>query len=191
MISSARPAKGFTCPYLSSELFFNPCPSTADFVSRIGTALASRCLSQIGSNRRLRRAGSREEKEMRVFTRSLAAAILTAGCILSIHSVNVLAQSPPPGPSTSAPDLSDQKLSAVAAAIERVASLQKDYRQRIAGAEAPAEKERIVAEAHNEFTKAVTEQGLSVEEYASILDMAQDDAEIRDKLLQRIRPSDK
>jgi regulator of protease activity HflC (stomatin/prohibitin superfamily) len=105
--------------------------------------------------------------------------------------VNVLAQSPPPGPSTSAPDLSDQKLSAVAAAIERVASLQKDYRQRIAEAEAPAEKERIVAEAHNEFTKAVTEQGLSVEEYASILDMAQDDHEIRDKLLQRIRPSDK
>jgi hypothetical protein len=37
----------------------------------------------------------------------------------------------------------------------------------------------------------VTEQGLSVEEYASILDLAQDDAEIRDKLLQRIRPSDK
>jgi Domain of unknown function (DUF4168) len=87
--------------------------------------------------------------------------------------------------------LSDQKLSAVAAAIERVASLQKDYRQRIAEAEAPAEKERIVAEAHNEFTKAVTEQGLSVEEYASILDMAHDDHEIREKLFQRIRSSDK
>ena len=128
---------------------------------------------------------------MRLFIRSLAAAALTAGCYLSIPMVNVPAQSPSPGPSTSAPDLSDQKLSAVAAAIERVASLQKDYRQRIAEAEAPAEKERIVAEAHNEFTKAVTEQGLSVEEYASILDMAQDDHEIRDKLLQRIRPSDK
>jgi Domain of unknown function (DUF4168) len=105
--------------------------------------------------------------------------------------MNLLAQSPSPGPSTSAQDLSDQKLSAVAAALQRVASLQKDYRQRIAEAEAPAEKERIVAEAHNEFTNAVTEQGLSVEEYASILDMAQDDPEIRDKLLQRIRPSDK
>jgi hypothetical protein len=128
---------------------------------------------------------------MRLFTRSLAAAILTAGCYLSIPTMNLLAQSPSPGPSTSAQDLSDQKLSAVAAALQRVASLQKDYRQRIAEAEAPAEKERIVAEAHNEFTKAVTEQGLSVEEYASILDMAQDDPEIRDKLLQRIRPSDK
>jgi len=134
---------------------------------------------------------SPEEKKMRLLTRLLAAAILTAGWYLSIPTVNVLAQSPPPGPSTSAPDLSDQKLSATAAAMERVVSLQKNYRQRIAEAEAPAEKERIVAEANNELTKAVTEQGLSVEEYTSILDAARDNPEIRDKLLQRIRPSDK
>jgi Domain of unknown function (DUF4168) len=134
---------------------------------------------------------SREEKEMRLFPRSLAAAVLTAGCYLSTPAANVLAQSPPAGPSTSAPDLSDQKLSATAAAMERVASLQRNYRQRIAEAEAPAEKERIVAEANDELTKAVTEQGLSVEEYTSILGAARDNPEIRDKLLQHIRPSDK
>jgi Domain of unknown function (DUF4168) len=126
---------------------------------------------------------------MTLFTRSLAAAIVTAGCHFSVPVV--LAQSPPPGPSTSAPDLSDQKLSATAAALERVVSLQKDYRQRIAEADAPTEKERIVAEANNELTKAVTEQGLSVEEYASILDVARDDPEIRGKILQKIRPADK
>ena len=128
---------------------------------------------------------------MRLFTRPLAATILTAGCYLSIPTVNVLAQAPSPGPSTSAPDLSDQKLSATATAMERVASLQKDYRQRLAEAEAPAEKERIVAEANKELTKAVAEQGLSVEEYTSILDAARDNPEIRDKLIQHIRPSDK
>ena len=95
------------------------------------------------------------------------------------------------GPSPSAPELSDQKLDAVAAALERVVSLQKDYRQRIAEAETDAEKERIVTEAHGEFTKAVTDQGLSFEEYASILAIARDDPEIRGKLLRRIRPSDK
>ena len=93
---------------------------------------------------------------MRLFTRSLAAAILTAGCYLSIPTVNVLAQAPSQGPSISARDLSDQKLKAVAAALERVASLRKDYGQRIAEAEAPAEKERIVAEANKELPKAVT-----------------------------------
>ena len=128
---------------------------------------------------------------MRLFIRTLAVAILAAGCCLSIPTVSVLAQSPSPGPSTSAPELSDQKLDAVAAALERIASLQKDYRQRIAEVEAPADKERIVAEAHDEFTKAVTDQGLSLEEYASILDMARDDSQTRSKLLQRIGPSDK
>ena len=128
---------------------------------------------------------------MTLFTRSLAAAIVTAGCYFSIPTANLLAQSPPSSPSTSAPDLSDQKLSATAAALERVVSLQKDYRQRIAEADAPAEKERIVAEANNELTKAVTEQGLSVEEYSSILGVARDDPEIRGKILQRIRPLDK
>jgi hypothetical protein len=128
---------------------------------------------------------------MRSFRRSFAAAILTAGCYLCMPPAHVLAQSPPPGPSPSAPELSDQKLDAVAAALERVVSLQKDYRQRIAEAQTDAEKERIVAEAHGEFTKAVTDQGLSFEEYASILDMARDDPEIRGKLLRRIRPSDK
>jgi Domain of unknown function (DUF4168) len=141
---------------------------------------------------------------MRLFTRSLAAAIAIVGCCLSIPAANVLAQSPPSGPSTPAPsgpapsgpstpapDLSDQKLSAAAAALERVVSLQNDYRQRIAEAEAPAEKDRLVAEANDELKKAVTEQGLSVEEYSSILDVARDNPEVRGKILQRIRPSDK
>lgn len=123
--------------------------------------------------------------------RSLAATIVTAGCYFSIPAVTVLAQSPPSGPSTSAPDLSDQKLNAAAAALERVVGLQNDYRQRIAQTEAPAEKERLVAEANNELTRAVTEQGLSVEEYSSILDVARGDPEVRGKILQRIRPSDK
>ncbi len=128
---------------------------------------------------------------MRLFARSFAAAVLTSGCYLWIPTVNVLAQSPASGPSTSGPDLSDQKLSAAAAALERVVILQNDYRQRIAKAEAPAEKERIVAEANNELTKAVTEQGLSVEEYASILEVAREDPKVRDKILQHIRPSEK
>jgi uncharacterized protein YqfA (UPF0365 family) len=87
--------------------------------------------------------------------------------------------------------LSDQKLSAVAAALERVVSIQKDYRQRITETEAPVDKERIVAEANNELVKAVAEQGLSVEEYTSILNVARDDAEIRGKILQHIHRSDK
>jgi len=79
----------------------------------------------------------------------------------------------------------------VAAAPERVVSLQKDYRQRITQTEASADKERIVAQANNELTKAVTKQRLSVAESTSILDVARDVAEIRGKLLGHIHRSDK
>ena len=48
-----------------------------------------------------------------------------------------------------------------------------------------------MVEANNELTKAVTEQGLSVEEYTSILNRARDDPEIRGKILQHIHRSDK
>jgi len=82
----------------------------------------------------------------------------------------------------------DQKLDAAAAAIKRVAGLKQDYQQRIAAA-APADQERTLNEAVNAMSKAVTEQGLSVEEYDSILEVAQNDPDIREKIRQRIRPS--
>jgi hypothetical protein len=49
-----------------------------------------------------------------------------------------------------------------------VARLKQDYQQRIAAA-APSDKERIANEAINALAKAVTDQGLSLEEYDSIL----------------------
>ena len=48
-----------------------------------------------------------------------------------------------------------------------------------------------MVEANNELTKAVIEQGLSVEEYTSILNLARRDPEIRGKILQHIHRSDK
>jgi hypothetical protein len=95
-----------------------------------------------------------------------------------------------PGLSDQSPNISDQKLDAVATAIERVASLKQDYRQRIAAA-APSDKERIAIEAINALAKAVTDQGLSLKEYDSILEVAQNDREVRGKIRQRIRPSAK
>jgi hypothetical protein len=133
---------------------------------------------------------------MGLFKRSLAATVLSAGCFLSMPIVDGVAQAPPAGqtspegPSAAAPDLSDQKLDAAAAALKRVATLQKDYRQRFEQTEAPAEKERILAEANDELTKVINEQGISVEEYILIMNAARADAEVRGKILQRIRPAD-
>jgi hypothetical protein len=68
--------------------------------------------------------------------------------------------------------------------------LQNDYKQRVAEAKATAERERIMTEANNEVTKAVTDQGLSVDEYVAILEVAREDPAVRGKILQRIRPAE-
>jgi hypothetical protein len=128
-------------------------------------------------------------------SRPLAAALLSLIWLLPLPTA--LAQNQPPIPSqgqstqgqSTATTLSDQKLSAAAAAIGQVSSIRQSYEQRIAGAPS-SDKQRLTNEANEALEKAVTDQGLSVDEYNSILRMAQNDPSIRRQLAQRIRPSD-
>jgi len=123
-----------------------------------------------------------------VLTRPAAVMFLIAAGLLFAPEANSQVQSPSPGLSNPSSDIPDQKLDAAAAAIERVASLKRDYQQRIAAA-APADKEGVLNEAIRALAKAVTDQGLSVEEYDSILEVAQNDPGVREKIRRRIRPS--
>jgi Domain of unknown function (DUF4168) len=118
--------------------------------------------------------------------RLLSAMILAAGWYSAMPAAN--AQPSAPELSRPAPSISDQKLDAAAAALEQVAAIQQTYRQRFAQAATPSDQERIVAEVHDALTKAVQDQGLSVEEYNSIIETAQNDPEVRGKVLQRIQP---
>jgi hypothetical protein len=118
---------------------------------------------------------------------SLAAAVLGVAWFLSGPAIaQQQTQSGVQEPAVS-PNISDQKLNAAAAAMEHVASIQQNYQKQIAAA-SPSEKERITGDANNALTKAVTEQGLSVQEYGSILQVAQNDPTVRQKLLQRVHP---
>ena len=103
-----------------------------------------------------------------------------------------VAQTQPPGQIQAGPQgqspassISDQKLDAAAAAIRQVNTVKDTYESKIAAAPSP-DKKRITAEANNALTKAVTDQGLSVDEYNSIIRTAQNDPAVRQKLTQRI-----
>src|SRR5438067_6040514 len=89
---------------------------------------------------------------------------LVAGGLLSMQPVTGQAQAPTaPQQSTAPGKISDDKLDAAAAAVKKVAALSDKYEQQLA--QAPDEKkDGVVREANDELTKAVTEQGLSVEE---------------------------
>lgn len=129
-------------------------------------------------------------QSMSLLIRPCAAAALAAACLLYVPAANAQVQSPPPGSPDQTLNIPDQKLDAAAAAMKEVASVKEDYEQRIEAA-APSDKQRIADEANNALVKAVTDKGLSVEEYTVILAMAQSDPEVREKIVQRIRPSAK
>ena len=117
---------------------------------------------------------------------------LTAAGLLVMPAAHAQQQSPSapsattPSPPTTPTVIPDQKLDAAAAAVKKVTVIKNQYDQQLA--EAPvADKQRLQGEAGNAMAKAVTEQGLSIEEYTTILTAAQKDPAVRDKLLQRMK----
>ena len=138
----------------------------------------------------------RKTARMRLL-RPFAAVTLTASALLLVPSAE--AQMNPPQarpqaqspqiqslqtPSPSAP-ISDEKLNAAAAAIGQVATIQQSYKSKIAAA-AASDKPRLANEADDAFQKAVTDQGLSVNEFDSIIRTAQNNPTFHEKLIQRI-----
>ena len=122
---------------------------------------------------------------MRLWTQFLTAAIFAA----AVPVANAQVQSPAPAPAQPSQNITDQKLDATAAALNKIANVKENYTQQIEASSNEADKQRLVNEANKELVKAVTDQGLSVEEYTSIMVVAQNDPNVRQKIIERMRPS--
>jgi hypothetical protein len=91
----------------------------------------------------------------------------------------------PPDQATAPANIPDDKLDAVAGAVKGVSAVMDTYEQKVARAPA-ADKQRLIDEADDAVTKAVTKHGLSIEEYTAIIRVAEKDPVVRDKLLKRL-----
>jgi hypothetical protein len=122
---------------------------------------------------------------------TLAAAALSVAGLLLLPAANAQMNPPQARPQAQSPSpaISDAKLNAAAAAIRQVSSIQQSYQRKIEAA--PSDKQRLTIEANDAMAKAVTDQGLSVDEYNSIIGTAQNDPAVREKLSQRMRRSGK
>ena len=125
---------------------------------------------------------------MRPLMRTVAVTAFIVAGLLSGSAANVGAQSPTTGRSDHTKNIPDQKLDAAAAALKQVAVLLPDFQQKLAAA-SPTDKQRVADEANDALSKAVTDQGLSVEEYNSIMMEAQNDPDVREKIRQRLPPT--
>jgi len=127
---------------------------------------------------------------MRPWTPFLIAAILaTAVPAANAQVQNAPAQPSAPSPSQPSQNIPDQKLDATAAALDQIADVKESYTKKIEATPSESDKQQLVDDANKALVKAVTDQGLSVEEYTSIMVVAQSDPMVRQKILQRMKPS--
>jgi hypothetical protein len=131
------------------------------------------------------------QQDMRLARLSARARVLTvvaalgAAGLVPVAANSQQSQPMPPGKSDALPSISEQKLDAVAAALQQVADIKDSYQKKIEES-APADRKQLADEGNAALTRAVNDQGLSVEEYSSILVVAQNDPTVREKILQRI-----
>ena len=129
--------------------------------------------------------------------RPLAAAALSFGALFLLPAANAQMNPPQTRPQAPSPQsqppqgqspsaaISDEQLNAAAIAIGQVTNIRQSYETKIAGASA-SDKQRLAKEANDAMEKAVTDQGLSVDEFNSIIRTAQNDPAVGQKLSQRI-----
>jgi Domain of unknown function (DUF4168) len=126
---------------------------------------------------------------MQPWTPFLIAAILaTAVPAANAQAQNVPERSPVPSPSQPSQGIPDHKLDATAAALDQIADVKDSYTKKIEATPSESDKQQLVDDANKALVKAVTDQGLSVEEYTSIMVVAQSDPMVRQKILQRMKP---
>lgn len=125
---------------------------------------------------------------MQAISRFWLGALAAAALSVTSFAPQAHAQSAAPSaqPQVQPSDISDQKLDATAKALEKVSSVKQEFQEKITKA-APADQQKIASEANDALTKAVTDEGLSVEEYNSIIQVAQNDPQLREKILQRVK----
>jgi hypothetical protein len=86
-----------------------------------------------------------------------------------------------------APSITEQKLDAAAVAFGEIVAIHQTYRQRLAQAVNLSDQDRVAGEARDAVT-TVADEGLSLAEYNSIIQIAENDPDLRRKVFQRIRP---
>jgi len=128
---------------------------------------------------------------MRLKLSPFVAAVAAVTLLLPFAASAQTQSSPSPAPTT-APvaktAVSDQQITQAAVAMQKVMSIRQAYNQRMDSAK-PEDRGRIAEEGQTAMKQAVADQGLSVQQYNAILQLAQNDPDVRAKLMSRVPQS--
>jgi hypothetical protein len=112
--------------------------------------------------------------------------IVVASAVLATGVAEARSPATNVDPSTAPASISDRKLDAAATAAQNAADIKDIYDKKLA--EAPmADKQHIAIEADKAMVKAVTDQGLTLDEFKAIMRLAQHDPAVRSRFVQRLQ----
>ena len=118
-------------------------------------------------------------------------AIALLGSCLALSQAFGQAQPPASNaPAASSAAIADQKIKQAAAAIPQVEDIRQNYQQQLAQA-SDGDKPGLQNQANDKMKRAITDQGLSVAEYNSILETAEKNPDVRGRLIQQLPQQDK
>jgi hypothetical protein len=80
-------------------------------------------------------------------------------------------------------DISDDLVTKVGSAAVRVVEIRQTFTPRIVAARSQAERDGLEEEATAALVEAISDQGLSVDEYNEVVAAAQDDPDLEQRLL--------
>jgi hypothetical protein len=103
-----------------------------------------------------------------------------ATAAFALAPVIALAQSPDPQ------QIPDQTIGKAGAALHDVAKLQQKYQGQMESA-SPQQKQNLSEQANAEAVQAIQSHGISVQEYSNVMHTAQNDPQVKQRVLQAAR----
>ena len=108
--------------------------------------------------------------------------VAAAAAVLMACAAPVAAQQAPVAPSQQG-QMSDSMVQKVGAALRHVAMIRQQYSQRAQSVGSTQERQTLSDQAKTDMMKAIGDQGLSVQQYDEAIQMAQNDATLKQRLV--------
>jgi hypothetical protein len=118
-------------------------------------------------------------------TAAIAAAITAAVAMPTLAQQNRGAVQTPqtPGATIQQGDLSDAMVQKVGTALRQTVTIRQKYAERAQSTKSSEEQQVLATQAQSEMVQAISDQGLSVEQYNQVIQMAQADPTLKQRLL--------
>jgi len=100
------------------------------------------------------------------------------------------AATPQSGATAQQGKLSDTTVQKVGTALRQMASIRQEYSERAQASPAPQQQKELTDQAQTEMVKVISDQGLSVQQYNQVIQMAQADPGLKERLLQVAQSGD-